>query len=228
MELRNATKTEHFWLCFMLFMIAGCVSFGEKIPKVDIERELAWSSEFKSCVGIDGGVKLISKNPLISSLVMDWISSRKEGFRAEVSDPIGQLVLGLKMNKGEFELEGPMAAKAKGLSVTKKGVFSFDGNDIPIRWYEIACFLKGAFPKSWLFHGTSIGYRTKEKVLIAEWSDFRTIEVSKQGTLQCADIRWSIFLGFFEESVKYCYDKKSKVGTLSYEKDKLAWEPYDE
>ncbi|MFK7873947.1 MAG: hypothetical protein AB8C84_12410 [Oligoflexales bacterium] len=197
-----------FLICVISIVMFSCASYEAKL--IEPLQESFVPFPVSSCQSNEGGIQWrLSEGKTEVEGQADWISDHEGGWVFEVVDPWGQIHLSVKHSQLE-----PLSITPKTgfKSQVKKGFFVINDHKIPIKPNEVACFLEGTIPQTWLIHM----WKTPKGSWIYK-DGSRKIKISKKKWGWKVKVKWPVLWGLWSQKMIW----KIKQDSQSFSKIKV-------
>ena len=195
---------------FLLILSFGCATIVHEPIRKQIPVTLL--DVFSSCAGQEGGGRFIfeENDRGVVSADFDWISQRDQSYRIEFFDPLGRMLAEVSGNESAITIKPAKIGSfpIPNTRVNDHGFIIVNEEFMPIRESEVACFLNGLLPSSWL-DLPGFGYRNGNHFQIEAIDTNRSIEIALDdinrppASKVCACIMWSKWF-LFREKITFC------------------------
>lgn len=228
--------TQALFLLLLVIFSFSC----QTLPKEDIKLPPEVEKLYSHCFPSDGSSQLIVRD---FSSILDWSSENGRSFIADLSNPVGQSLLSLTLQEesGHFNVSssGMLTQKLTEIGVifsfTEDGFLKVNNHLIPIKYNEIACFLKFCLPYTWRAEIISFGdfNGIESSFSIISESEKRRMKTNvtffsqnKNDIETCTQLEWKGFLDrWTNPTLTWCQQVgQSRKGRLTGIKDySLEW-----
>ncbi|MEZ4742437.1 MAG: hypothetical protein R3B45_08325 [Bdellovibrionota bacterium] len=212
---------KHFIAIIALLNLYACstIEVVESIPLH--ESELV---KFGTCFPKDGGLKLevsFDSERILQINQLDWISTSKDSWKAQFSDPIGRRLLEIASSGSNISIIGKMKENLPEISVDTDGFLEVNGYKIGLLTSEIPCLLSFTLPIEWTEYviGKVISEKlttydvriNKRAISVRSYDDY-----NYNSERACSEIKWTSMLGLKTNKIEWCKENISgkKTSTL--------------
>lgn len=209
-------------------MLVNCVT----VPYKPVTLPITVDARFDRCLAGDGlGRITLEEKDLRLDLDLEWII--QDGvLNSQMFSSLGETLLSLKVVREppELQIDGRVKEKLPTIELDNDGFLEIDGNFVGIKGWELACFLKHRFPRSWLDHvrqheinENTIKLRVEED---GRDIDLRANTVPLDNIKVCAVINWRNAFGIVKSTLEVCnVEEKGTYSTTfsGYDDYELKW-----
>lgn len=185
---------------------------------------------FSNCWKREGSVdfSLFKNEKILLSAMLDWM--RENGtFRWEISDALGRTLASGELVGTKMHTEGRLKDFLSKIEIRDNGLIFFDGNELPLTWKELNCFLNFHVPLDWLDLKLSQLESSIQSPKVIRFEDKdRIIDLGFGKNKICGILSTRIMGVFKRERLTWCF-MKEESGSLDLEKIiRLEWKNGEE
>ncbi|MBM4253266.1 MAG: hypothetical protein FJ146_14950 [Deltaproteobacteria bacterium] len=197
-------------------LITGCQTLAPMPPPTVPKAVFPY---FGRCNPGDGAAsaQVFRNGDILGSAEVSWIARDLDFWELEVTDPLGNTILGAKHQAAQIRLRGALASRVPVIQVGSANRVLVGGDFVGIKADEVPCMLHARFPQSWLAYVQDVMQEGDYQVLTID-DGARTINArlpTREGdTPPCAHVSWRHHW-LFRETMNWCLPRgQSRVVTL--------------